>query len=78
MLSESLALARSFLWVPGSGGGSDPTLLVLGYCSALLSLLFGLRVGCWSLPGVATSTYVSTIFSIGCLGWDDDEGCSKV
>ena len=21
---------------------------------------------------------VTTIFSIGCLGWDDDEGCSKV
>ena len=22
--------------------------------------------------------FVTTIFSIGCLGWDDDEGCSKV
>ena len=21
---------------------------------------------------------VTTIFSIGCLGWDDDEGCSKM
>ena len=21
---------------------------------------------------------IATIFSIGCLGWDDDEGCSKM
>ena len=22
--------------------------------------------------------FVTTIFSIGCFGWDDDEGCSKM
>ena len=30
------------------------------------------------LPSGEFTLFVTTIFSIGCLGWDDDEGCSKV
>ena len=30
------------------------------------------------LPSGEFALFVTTIFSIGCLGWDDDEGCSKM
>ena len=63
----------------GAGGVLLCLALSLFYSAALLSLSGVVEgAGCWSLPGVATSTSVFTIFSIGCLGWDDDEGCSKV
>ena len=88
--SRALALARLPLsgCARRSGGeasscsGAGGVLLCLALSLSIRppsSLFRGLEgAGCWSLPGVATSTSVFTIFSIGCLGWDDDEGCSKV
>ena len=40
-------------------------------------ILFVIALKCFLSSGGFT-LFANTIFSIGCLGWDDDEGCSKV